>query len=290
MADLPDNVHRLGELIRDCGLCPRACHVDRTAGQVGACRIGERAVVVSAGAHFGEEPVLVGRGGSGTIFFAGCNLDCVFCQNADISHSDRGRPVTAEQVAEMMLGLQRDGCENVNVVTPTHVAHAVAEAIAIARAGGLSVPVVYNCGGYERVETLELLAGLIDIYMPDFKWADPAAGRTYSGVSDYPAVAAAALTEMYRQTGTLRTDRRGVATRGVLVRHLVMPNDLANSRGVIDTVAQAAPGCAINIMGQYRPCFRANEFPDLTHYPAANDLATLRQHATDQALVRVDHA
>ncbi|HDZ20736.1 hypothetical protein LCGC14_0431710 [marine sediment metagenome] len=290
MPALADNVHQLRELIRDCGLCPRACGVDRTAGQVGACRIGERAVVVSAGAHFGEEAVLVGRGGSGTIFFAGCNLDCVFCQNADISHSDRGRAVTAEQLAEMMLGLQRDGCENVNVVTPTHVAHAVAEAIAIARSGGLSVPVVYNCGGYERVETLELLAGLIEIYMPDFKWADPARGRTYSGVSDYPAVAAAALAEMYRQTGKLQTDRRGVATRGVLVRHLVMPNDLANSRGVIDTVAQAAPGCAINIMGQYRPCFRANEFPDLTHTPAAADLSTLRQHATDQALLRADHA
>jgi len=263
--------------------------VDRIAGEVGACRIGVRPKLASAGPHFGEEPVLVGRGGSGTLFFAGCNLDCVFCQNWDISHSDRGRTVGPDELADIALGLAERGCENINVVTPTHVAHAVAEAVTLARANGLPVPVVYNCGGYEAVETLRLLEGLVDIYMPDFKYADAEAGRTYSGVPDYPAVATAALAEMHRQVGPLQVDARGVATRGVLVRHLVLPGDLAKSREVVDTVARAAPGCAVNVMAQYRPCFRADEFPELEALPDRAVVASLRTHAGSLGLRRVDH-
>ena len=165
---MPRNIVRLERIIRDCTLCPRRCRVDRTAGEVGACRIGREAVVASAEPHFGEEPVLVGRGGSGTIFFAGCNLDCVFCQNYDISHSTEGTCSSPERIAEIACGLAEMGCENINFVTPTHVAHAVARAVRIARSRGMKLPVVYNCGGYESVETLELLAGLVEMYMPDF--------------------------------------------------------------------------------------------------------------------------
>ncbi len=274
----------LRDMIRQCTLCPRRCGVDRGAGEIGACRIGAEALVASVGAHFGEEPVLVGPGGSGTIFFVGCNLDCVFCQNHDISHGDRGRATTPAELAQLMLGLQRDGCVNVNVVTPTHVAHAVSEAVEIARDAGLTVPIVYNCGGYESVETLRCLDGLIDIYMPDFKWADADAGRAYSGVPEYPQVAGAALAEMFRQVGPLATDERNVAVRGVLVRHLVMPNDLAHSRAVIDTVARVAPGCVINVMGQYRPCFYADQFPELMGAVDPTELADLRTYAASVGL------
>lgn len=229
----------------------------------------------------------MGAGGSGTIFFAGCNLDCVFCQNSDISHTDHGRAVTAMELLGLMLGLQRDGCVNVNFVTPTHVSHAVAEAIALARAGGLTVPVVYNCGGYESVETLRLLAGLVEVYMPDFKYADAAAGERLSGVADYPQTAKAALAEMYAQVGPLEVDSTGAATRGLLVRHLVLPGDLARSRDVIDIVADVAPGCAINVMGQYRPAFRAEEFPELLTRPSVCEVDCLRRYAADRGLVRV---
>ena len=262
--------------------------MDRTAGELGACRIGAEAVVASGGPHFGEEPCLVGRGGSGTIFLAGCNLDCVFCQNFDISHSGDGVWMSAEQIAEIALDLQRQGCENVNFVTPTHVAHALAEAVVIARSKGLTVPVVYNCGGYESVETLGLLEGLVDVYMPDFKYADAAAGAKYSGVEDYPTVASGALAEMYRQLGDWQADAHGVAQRGVLVRHLVLPGDLARSRDVIDMVAAAAPGCAINVMGQYRPCYRAAEFPPLNARPKLEDVVSLREYAGGLGLIRAD--
>jgi putative pyruvate formate lyase activating enzyme len=299
VGDLPDNVQRLGEIIRDCTLCPRNCHVDRTAGRVGVCRVGAQAVVASAGPHFGEEPVLVGRGGSGTIFFAGCNLGCVFCQNFRLSHTTDGAPCTPAQIAQTALALQHRGCENVNFVTPTHVSHAVAEAVWRARAAGLVVPIVYNCGGYEAVQTLRLLEGLVDIYMPDFKYAEPTppkpagrrldaqAGQKYSAVADYPQVATSALAEMYRQVGPLQVNDDGVATRGVLVRHLVMPADLARSREVIDVVSRVAPACAINVMGQYHPAGEASRFPELLARPSADEIAALRRHATSLGLLRV---
>ena len=285
----PDPVAELQAVIRDCTLCPRECRVDRTAGQTGVCRIGDHARVASYGPHFGEEPVLVGSGGSGTLFFSGCNLDCVFCQNCDISHSTAGRERSAHEIASVVLGLAERGCENINFVTPTHVAHAVAEAIMLARADGLAVPTVYNCGGYESVETLRRLEGLVDIYMPDFKYADAKAGETYSGVPDYPEIATAALAEMFRQAGPLETGERGVATRGVLVRHLVMPGDIAKSREAVDIIARTAPGCAINVLAQYHPCYRADEFPELMTRPGPGEVDSLRRHAASLGLTRADH-
>ncbi len=284
----PANVRRLREVLRDCTLCPRRCRVDRTAGELGACGVGAEAIVASAAPHFGEERVLVGAGGSGTIFLAGCNLDCIFCQNFDVSHGREGREMAAVQLADLALRLQQHGCVNVNFVTPSHVPHAVAEAIVSARDDGLAVPIVYNCGGYDAVETLRLLDGLVDVYMPDFKWADAEAGERFSGVADYPQVAAAALSEMFRQVGPLETDSAGVAARGVLVRHLVMPDDLAHSREALETVARAAPGCAVNVMGQYRPAHRAAGFPELLGRVDPAELRRLREHATSLGLVRVD--
>jgi len=271
-------------MIVDCTLCPRRCGVDRTAGHVGACAAGPEAVVASAGPHFGEEPQLVGAGGSGTIFLAGCNLHCVFCQNSDISRHLSGHVMPPEQIAELAVGLAARGCVNINFVSPTHVAHAVASAIVIARTGGLDVPIVYNCGGYESLDTLELLDGLIDIYMPDFKYASSDAGRKYSGVDDYPSVAAAALAEMYRQVGPLATDASGAAAGGVLVRHLVMPDNICLSRQVIDTVAEIAPGCTINVMGQYRPAYRAEEHPELVARPDAGEVLLLQARAENAGL------
>lgn len=275
-------------MLSPCRACPRACRADRLAGEKGACRTGALPRVASAGAHFGEEPVLVGMGGSGTIFFQGCNLNCVFCQNYDISHSDGGVEVSPRELAELMLGMQQRACSNVNLVTPTHVAPQAMEAIEIARGRGLSLPIVYNCGGYESVEMLALLEGFVDIYMPDFKYASPEAALKYSGAEDYPQVARAALAEMYRQVGPLSLDERGVAIRGVMVRHLVLPMDVAGGERVIETIAEAAPGCGINVMGQYRPCYRAAEFPELLQPPAAGEIRRLRRRAEMAGLQRVD--
>jgi len=246
------------------------------------------ALIASAGPHFGEEPVLVGHRGSGTIFLAGCNLHCAFCQNYDISQYASGRVLQPEQIAGLALRLGQRGCANVNFVSPTHVAHVVAEVIVLARRAGLAVPIVYNCGGYESVEVLQLLNGLVEIYMPDFKYADAAAGKKYSGVDNYPTAATAALAEMYAQVGPLRTDPEGLATRGVLVRHLVMPKDLARSREVIDIVAETAPQTGINVMGQYHPAHRADAFPELLLRPTYATIRSLREYAESRGLARVD--
>jgi len=284
----PESVVKLRRMIGDCELCARKCHVDRAAGRLGACRIGAEAVVASYGPHFGEEPVLVGRGGSGTIFFSGCNLKCVFCQNFDVSQSAGGRRMTPQQIAEVAVHLAGAGCQNVNFVSPSHVAHAVAHAVHIARKAGLAVPIVYNTGGYDSLETLALLAGMVEIYMPDFKWADAEAGLKYSGVPDYPRVAAAALAAMYRQVGPLRTDSHGVATGGLLVRHLVMPGDLAGSRQVVETVARIAPGAAMNVMGQYRPSYRAAQYRELARFPSRREVQELRDYALRLGLAPVE--
>jgi len=277
----------LAGMLSPCRLCPRACGADRLGGQTGFCGVGRLARVASAGAHFGEEPILVGPGGSGTIFFQGCNLDCVFCQNHEISHRPGGAEVSAEELAGLMVDLQTRSCSNVNLVTPTHVAAQIAEALVCARRKGLTLPVVYNCGGYESVEVLRLLAGHVDVYMPDFKYASADAGRKYSGVPDYPRAARAALAEMYRQVGPIALDERHLAVRGVLVRHLVLPADLADSAAVIDVVAETAPAAAMNVMGQYRPAYRAGEFPELLAVPRADRVAELRRRAAARGLAPV---
>jgi len=271
-------------LLSDCHLCPRDCGVNRRAGETGACGVGADAVVASRGPHFGEEPPLVGRGGSGTIFFSGCNLHCLFCQNYDISHQVVGVPTSPTRIADWMLELEAIGCHNINFVTPTHVTPQVLAAIRIAREKGLSVPTVHNCGGYEKVETLALGAGLIDIYMPDTKFADREVARQLASAPDYPEVMRAALGEMHRQVGDLVMED-GLARRGLLVRHLVMPGGLPAARAVIDFLAEhISPRTYINVMGQYRPAFRAQEVPAISRRPTAEEYLAARSYALERRL------
>jgi putative pyruvate formate lyase activating enzyme len=284
MSDVPDHIERLRQRLRDCTLCPRSCHVDRFSGELGACRIGSEAVVASHAPHFGEESVLVGRGGSGTIFLAGCNLRCVYCQNCNISQSSRGKRCGPEELSQMALELQTRGCSNVNFVTPSHVAHAVAEAIWLARRQGLKIPTVYNSGGYDCVDVLKDLEGLIDIYLPDFKYASNESGRKYSGVDDYTDVARLATAEMFRQVGTLECDSHGVAVRGLIVRHLVLPAGVDNSQEAIRTIARQAPGAAVNVMGQYRPAWKAGDYQKLRRRPEHWRIRRLRSLAEELGL------
>jgi putative pyruvate formate lyase activating enzyme len=262
-----ETAQQLWQRMNPCTLCPRRCKVDRSKGQTGFCGITDMPLVSSVGPHFGEESVLVGRGGSGTIFFAGCNLGCVFCQNFDISHHRHGRQVTIEQLAQSMLELQDYGCVNINFVTPTHVIGAIVAAIELARKSGLTLPTVYNAGGYDLVETLQLLEGHIDIYMPDMKYSDSEVAKELSAAPDYPDVNFAAVKEMHRQVGDLQVEN-GLATRGLLIRHLVLPNGLAGSVKIIDFLAeQISPKTVINVMDQYRPCYKASSHPQINRRP-----------------------
>jgi putative pyruvate formate lyase activating enzyme len=278
------SVRRLRDLMDPCTLCPRRCGAHRTRGEVGFCGIGDEPVVSSIGPHFGEESVLVGAGGSGTIFFAGCNLGCVFCQNFDISHHRHGRPISIEQLAAAMLELQRHGCCNINFVTPTHVAAPIVAALELARGKGMMLPTVYNCGGYDSVETLRLLEGFVDIYMPDMKYSDPRVAQELSEAPDYPRINREAVREMHRQVGDLRTER-GMATRGLLVRHLILPENLAGSFEVVDFLAeQVSPGTAINVMDQYRPCYQAASHPAINRRPTLEEIGAVRQYAIKKGL------
>jgi len=271
--DLRDRIAAADELISACRLCPRRCGVRRTDGEVGACGVGAEAQVASYGPHFGEERPLVGAGGSGTIFFARCNLSCVFCQNADISQLGDGLRVSARQLASIMLDLQERGCENINVVTPTHQMPQILHALAMAQEHGLHLPIVYNCGGYESVEALRILDGIVDIYMPDLKFADDAAGFRYSGVENYFAAAHLAIREMHRQVGDLEVNSRGVARQGLLVRHLVLPHGLAGTPKAVAFLAELSPHTYMNAMAQYRPCYRASEYSELSRRPTAAEFA-----------------
>ena len=250
------------ELLRHCSLCPRNCGIDRLVGEKGCCRTGELARVAACHAHFGEEPPLVGWRGSGTIFMSSCNLLCTFCQNYDISHRAEGEDLQAGSLAAMMLALQEKGCHNINIVSPTHVVPQMLEALIPAVEGGLMIPLVYNCSGYEKIETLRILEGIIDIYMPDFKFWDETMADRFCRAPDYPVRAREAIREMHRQTGDLKTDSSGLAYRGLLVRHLVMPNDAAGSRQVVEFLArEISASTYVNIMDQYRPSGTAGTDP-----------------------------
>jgi len=275
-------------LTAECRLCPRGCGARRLQGDVGVCGVAGDAVVSSHGAHFGEEAPLVGRGGSGTIFLARCNLQCVFCQNFEVSQRGEGRRRSPDQLARTMLDLQRLGCHNINLVTPTHQVFQILQALPIAIAGGLRVPLVYNCGGYESLEALRLLDGVVDLYLPDFKYADAMVARQCSGVGDYPAVAQAAIREMHRQVGDLAVDERGVARRGLLVRHLVLPGGLAGTEEVVRFLAGISPDTYLNIMDQYRPCYRAHAHPLLARRPTVGELERALRLARAAGLWRLD--
>jgi putative pyruvate formate lyase activating enzyme len=261
--ELDERIVSLRRMLSSCRLCPRLCRVDRTAGASGYCGGGREAAVASYGPHFGEEAPLVGHSGSGTIFFSGCNLKCCFCQNYEISHLSAGRETSEEGLAQIMLGLEARGCHNINLVTPTHFVPQIAGAVRAAAGEGLSIPIVYNCGGYESIEVLGLLEGVVDIYMPDLKFLNAGASDRYLNASDYPEAAESAIREMYRQVGDL-VIKDGLAIRGLLVRHLVMPGHLADSDRIFRFLAEEVSETTfVNVMAQYRPCYRSREFPEI---------------------------
>jgi len=283
--ELKRRVEAAYALLESCRVCPRACGVNRLQDEKGSCRTGRDAVVCSAHPHYGEESPLVGYGGSGTIFLAWCNLRCMYCQNAEISQGGEGRPMTPEHIAGLMLALEQRGCHNINFVSPTHVVPQLLAAIAIAAQAGLTVPLVYNTGGYDSLETLRLLDGVFDIYMPDMKYGDAAVAKELSGIDEYPAVNQAAVKEMHRQVGDLllrqQHGERGVALRGLLVRHLVLPGGLAGSQSIFRFLAEeVSANTYLNVMDQYRPCHRAHTRPPLDRRITSDEY----QRAVDAAL------
>lgn len=266
--------------LASCGLCPHQCRVDRRQSAKGAhCRCGAAAIVYSHGPHHGEEAPLAGRRGSGTIFFSHCNLSCVFCQNWEISQKGEGREVSAEQLAAIMLNLQGMGCHNINLVSPSHVIASILAALPHAVEQGLRLPIVYNSGGYDSVSSLQLLDGIIDIYLPDMKFADSKIAANYLQVSDYAEINRAAVKEMQRQVGALRIEA-GIARRGLLVRHLYLPENLAGTAESLRFLAEEISAATyLNLMDQYRPCYRAADYPPLDQRPGRSGFTAALQQA-----------
>ena len=263
--ELAKREEALWEILSSCEVCARGCGANRLKGETGVCSTRARIKVYSAGPHYGEERELVGRGGSGTIFFSNCNLLCSFCLNWEINHRGDGERTSHRELAEMMLGLQRRGCHNINLVTPSHVVPQIVKAVRIAGSMGLRLPLVYNTGGYDNLEVIKMLDGIVDIYLPDFKYQDGELAAKYSSdASDYPEVAAAVIREMHRQVGDLVTDSRSIATRGLIIRHLVMPNNIGGTDRLVRWIADAlGKGTYLNLMAQYRPEHKAFDDPTI---------------------------
>jgi len=288
--ELQNRVDQAFRRLESCDICPRQCSVNRCQSAEGAaCHTGVRAVVSGYNPHFGEEAPLVGTGGSGTIFFAWCNLKCQYCQNYETSQLGEGYQVEPEQLAAMMLQLQDMGCHNINFVSPTHVVPQILAAVWTAAQAGLHLPLVYNTGGYDALQTLRLLDGVFDIYMPDMKYADEPSARRLSKIQDYPAINRAGVAEMYRQVGDLSLDERGIARRGLLVRHLVLPSGLAGTAEIVRFLAEEiSRNTYLNIMDQYRPCYRASALPDLDRRITSAEYAAAVRLALEAGLTRLD--
>ena len=276
-------------MLEHCELCPRRCGVNRLRGEQGYCRSPTRVVVASAQPHYGEELPLVGHFGSGTIFFSNCNLRCVFCQNWPIAHEGRGQQIADERLADVMLEVQRLGCPNVNLVTPTHVMPHILRATRIAAQKGLRIPLCYNTGGYDAIEAVRLLDGVVDIYLPDLKFMDADQAERYTGAADYPETAQAAIAEMHRQVGDLVTDGFGIAVRGVMVRHLVMPNRVAGTQAFVHWIADTlSTSTYVNIMAQYRVAHEAFEHPDIARAITPREYLEALDWADEAGLTNLD--
>lgn len=287
LRELKERGEHLRELMKECVICPRECRAKRLQGRYGVCRSTDELMISSAAPHYGEEPPLVGRRGSGTVFFTSCNLKCLFCQNYDVSHLRHGRRISASQLAEIMIALQQGGCHNINLVTPTHMTSQIVEAVTMAAERGLSIPLVYNCGGYESMQTLKLLEDIVDIYMPDIKYSDNEIARRYSGAPSYWDVVRPAVSEMQRQVGDLNIDEHGIARRGLLIRHLVLPNRLAGSRAVLDFIARdVSINSYVNIMDQFRPAYRSIHYPELSRTIKTKEFSEVVQYAYTVGLRR----
>jgi putative pyruvate formate lyase activating enzyme len=288
--ELPERVRLAYQQLEDCDLCARYCHVNRHETIRGAvCRTGERVIVNSFGAHFGEEDVLRGRRGSGTIFFSWCNLRCVFCQNWEISQKGRGEEMDPDKIAAIMLDLQKCGTHNINLVSPSHVVPQILAAVQLTAKAELHLPLVYNTGGYDSPEALRLLDGVIDIYMPDMKYGDAEVARRFSHVPNYTDVNQTAVKEMHRQVGDLVLDEQGIARRGLLIRHLVLPGGLAGTEKILSFIArEISPDSYINLMDQYRPCYRAYDYPRLDQPVREDEYLAALKLAARCGLNRID--
>lgn len=288
---LRERVEAALSLLEHCSVCPRKCGVNRLANEAGKCRTGRQAMVSSYGPHFGEERPLVGRHGSGTIFFTNCNLKCLFCQNYSISQLGEGEEVSKEELAYIMLSLQARGCHNINLVSPTHVVPQILEALEVAVRLGLRLPIVYNSGGYDSVETLRLLDGVVDIYMPDMKYSDEEIARELSGVENYPEINRVAVKEMHRQVGDLEVNEEGIAQRGLLVRHLVLPHGLAGTKEIVRFLSrEVSLNTYVNIMAQYHPCYKASQVPKLGRPISSAEYLQALSLAREAGLHRLDEA
>ena len=285
-----ERVSRAYSLFECCELCPRRCGVNRQRGERGACRAPAKVMIFSAHPHFGEEIPLVGDHGSGTIFFSNCNLRCIFCQNWPISHEGKGKEIQDEDLADTMLDLQKMGCHNINLVTPTHVMPNILNATRMALKKGLSLPLVYNTSGYERLEILRLLDGIVDIYLPDMKYMDSDKAAKYSaGASDYPDVTKKAIIEMNRQVGELMTDKQGIGLRGLIIRHLVMPNRVAGTEAFVRWVAENLPKSTyVNIMAQYHVDYKAYDYPEIARGITPREFLDAMSWAKVYGLTRLD--
>jgi putative pyruvate formate lyase activating enzyme len=287
--ELDDRIEKARQRLSPCRVCPRRCMVDRLSDEKGVCRTGARAIVSSYAPHFGEESPLVGSSGSGTIFFTNCNLLCLFCQNYEISHLGQGVETEAGQLASMMVSLQRQGCHNINFVTPSHVAPQILAALPKAIEKGLTVPLVYNSSGYDSLKTLKLLEGIVDIYMPDFKFWHRDTATKYAKAPDYPEVARMAVMEMHRQVGDLVMDDQGVAVRGLLVRHLVMPGGIDETEEIMQFLArEVSVDTYVNVMDQYRPCYKAQQLPPIDRVLSNDEYQQALMAAKDAGLHRLD--
>lgn len=286
---LAEKVERAQKLLTCCTGCGWHCKVDRWTDKLGVCSTGIDARVSNFGQHMGEEKVLSGWWGSGTIFFSRCNMRCQFCQNFEISQSSNGKLVSAEELAEIMLVLQDRGCHNINLVSPTHVGPQILAAVEIAANNGLYLPLVWNSGGYDSLDLLELLDGVIDIYMPDMKYANPSVALHYSKIPHYPQTNQAAVKEMYRQVGDLSFDSQGIAVRGLLVRHLVLPDNLAGTQAIMQFLAtEISTETYVNVMDQYHPCWRADAFPKLKRGITRKEYEEALNLAYEAGLHRLD--
>lgn len=277
------------QILKHCTLCPRNCKVDRVQNEMGICNTGRSAIVSSYSPHVGEEAPLVGRNGSGTIFFTHCSLQCVFCQNYEISKLGEGEEVSSSTLARMMVSLHGMGCHNINFVTPSHVVPQILAALEIAIEHGLNIPLVYNSSGYDQVDTLQLLDGIFDIYMPDIKFTDPEVSKMACNAPEYPETVKAAVREMHRQVGDLIVDDMGVARKGLIVRHLVMPDGLAGTRGIMKFLASdISTNTYINIMPQYRPCGDAYKYSQFSRQITCEEYEKAIQTAHEEGLYRLD--
>lgn len=287
--ELKKRVEKTVNLLKQCQICPRRCKVNRLENEKGICKVGRLPMVSSYNPHFGEESPLVGTQGSGTIFLTSCNLGCIFCQNYDISHLGEGYEISIEHFAKMMIELQNIGCHNINFVTPTHVVPQILKALPIAVEMGLKIPLVYNTGGYDIIETLMIIEGIFDIYMPDFKFTDSDIANRFCKARDYPEVATKAIKEMHRQVGDLVINNHGIAERGLIVRHLIMPNELAGTRKVMHFLAnEISKNTYVNIMDQYHPCGLAHKYPEINRRITTEEFSNAINVAREEGLTRLD--